>query len=130
MYGTQQRGVFSRVYRYKMWTVHNEGVCSAGYADIPDTDTRGIFGRRTKLTEVSGTGIEFVPNLTGVFGRVLMPYRTLPKTWVGYLPSKYPGILWYVPYRPHTLASMKVVPSMRPRKNEVSHLRYTSSKSV
>ena len=60
-------------------------VCSVGY-----TSTRGIFGGRTEATEVSGTGIEFVPNLTGVFGRVLRPYRTLPKTSVGYLPQKYP----------------------------------------
>ena len=28
--------------------------------------------------------------LTGVFGRVLRPYRTLSKNLVGYLPSKYP----------------------------------------
>ena len=63
--------MFGRVYRY--------------------TDTRGIVGRRTELTQVSGTGIEVVPNLTGVFGRVLMPYRTLPNTWVGYLlTNKYP----------------------------------------
>ena len=54
--------------------------------------TWGIFGGRTELTEVSGTGIEVVqilpaagcvyryrihiPNHTGVFGRVLRPYRT------------------------------------------------------
>ena len=40
-------------------------------------------------SELLGTGIEFVPNLTRMFGRVLRPYRTLPMTSVGYLPSKY-----------------------------------------
>ena len=45
---------------------------------------------------VSDTGIEFVPNYTGVFGRVLRQYRILPKTSVGYLPRKYPRytLLW------------------------------------
>ena len=32
------------------------------------------------LPKMSGTGIEFVPNLPGVFGGVLRPYRTLPRT--------------------------------------------------
>ena len=48
----------------------------------------GYWGR-TEVTKVSATGIEFVPNLTGVFGRVLRPYPTLPRTSVGYSPSKY-----------------------------------------
>ena len=60
----------------------SNGACSVGY-----TGTRGIFGGRTGLTEVSRTGIEFVPNLTGVFGWVFRPYLTLPKTSVGNLPS-------------------------------------------
>ena len=38
-----------------------------------------------ELNNVSDVGIEFVPNLTGVFDRVLGPYQTL----VGYLPSTY-----------------------------------------
>ena len=62
----------------------------------------GTFGERTELTEVSATGIKFVPNHKGVFGRVLRPYRTLPKTSVGYLHGKNtPGILWSAPYRTH-----------------------------
>ena len=60
------------------------------------THTRGIFGARTELTDVSGTGIEFVPNLTGVFGRVLRPCRTLPKTTAqGIYRANTPGIRWY-----------------------------------
>ena len=54
------------------------------------TGTQGIFGGCTEPTEVSGPGVKFVPNHTGVFGRVLRPYRTLPKSSVGYLPRKYP----------------------------------------
>ena len=57
-------------------------VCSIG--------TRGIFGGGTELyTELSGTGIEFMPKLTGVLGSVLRLYRTLPKASVGCLPSQY-----------------------------------------
>ena len=47
------------------------------------------LSRLTKHTEVLGTGVEFVPNLAGVFDRVLQPYRSLPKTSVGYLPTNY-----------------------------------------
>ena len=39
--------------------------------------TGGIFGGRTELPEVMGTGIEFVPNFTGVFGRVLRAVTNL-----------------------------------------------------
>ena len=39
--------------------------------------TGGIFGGRTELPEVMGTGIEFVPNFTGVFGRVLRAVPSL-----------------------------------------------------
>ena len=60
-------------------------ICSVGY-----NGTRGIFDGRTKLTEVPDTGVDAVPNLTGVFGRVLRPYRTFPRTPVGCLPSNYP----------------------------------------
>ena len=73
------------------------------------SDTRSIFGGRAEVTEVSGTGIyihtvyiKFVPNLIGVFDRVLMPciYRTLPKTSVrNFYRTDNRGILWYVPYR-------------------------------
>lgn len=37
-----------------------------------------------KYTEKSGTVIELVPNLTGMFGGVLGPYRTLLKNSAGY----------------------------------------------
>ena len=67
-------------------------VCSVRY-----TGTRFFCGR-TEITEVSGTGIKFVPNHTGVFGRVLRPYRTLPKTSVGYLPRKYPRYTYFGTY--------------------------------
>ena len=61
-------------------------MCSLGYFG-----TRVILvGVPNLLTEVSDTGIKLVPNDTGVLGRVLRPYRTLPKTSVGYLPQKYP----------------------------------------
>ena len=50
------------------------------FGRVYHTGTRGMFGGRTEVAEVSGTGIEFVPNLTGVFGRVLRPYPTLSKT--------------------------------------------------
>ena len=54
--------------------------------------TRGIFGGCTELTglsgseltEVSDSGIKFVPNHTGVFGRVLRLYQTLPNTGTCY----------------------------------------------
>ena len=74
-------------------------VFSVGY-----TDTRGIFGGRTELSEVSGTGMEFVQNHTGVFGRVFRPYRTSPRTSVGYLPRKYPrdALVRVIPYRTHS----------------------------
>ena len=63
-----------------------------------------FFCGRTELTEVSGSGIEAVPNLARVLGRVLRPYRTLSKTSVGYLPiANTPAILWYVPCLEHTL---------------------------
>ena len=42
------------------------------------TGTQGMFGGRTELTEVLGTGIEFAPNLTEMFGGALQLYRTLP----------------------------------------------------
>ena len=35
----------------------------------------GHYGGHTEITEVSGTGFEFVPNHTGVFERVSRPYR-------------------------------------------------------
>ena len=38
---------------------------------VYSTSTGGTLGGCTEPTEVSGTGIEFVPNHTGVFGRVL-----------------------------------------------------------
>ena len=42
--------------------------------------TPGIIGYRywgrTERAEMSDTGVEFVPDLTGVFGRVLRSYRT------------------------------------------------------
>ena len=39
-------------------------MCAVGYIS-----TRGIFSGRTELNKVSGTGIGFVANHTGVFGR-------------------------------------------------------------
>ena len=44
--GPQEGVVVGRVYRYH---------------------TQRVFGGRTELTDVSGTGINFVPNLTGAF---------------------------------------------------------------
>ena len=60
---------------------------SVGYNGI-----RGVCGGRTKLTEVSGTGIEIVPNLTGVFIGLLSPQGTVLKTLAGDISSKKP---WY-----------------------------------
>ena len=76
--------MFGRVYRYH---------------------TRGVFGGCTEVTEVSSTGIEFVPNLTKVFRRVLRPYRTLTKNSVGYLPGKYRRLNLVRPHYPteHTV---------------------------
>ena len=74
--------------------------CSVYTSRVYQYDTRGVLGGRTQLTEVSGTGIEFVPNLTGVFGRVLRPYRTVPKTCVGYSPTKHPRYSLVRPQHP------------------------------
>ena len=63
-------------------------VSGTGMEVVPNSRTVGY--RYTELTEVSGTGIKFVPNLTGVFGNVLRRYRTLGYASVGYLPSKFP----------------------------------------
>ena len=74
-----------------------EYVYSVGY-----TGARGILGGRTELTEVSCTSTEFVPIFsTGVFGRVLRPTRTLPKTRQGIYRANTAGIFWYVPHRTH-----------------------------
>lgn len=59
--------------------------CSVWY-----TGTQGDVGGRIKLTQVSGTGTESVPNLTGISGRVLRPHRTLQQGSVGYIPIKHP----------------------------------------
>ena len=47
-----------------------------------------------------GTDIMFIPNLTGVFGRVFRPYRTLMRTLVGNLPRKYPRYTLVRPQHP------------------------------
>ena len=50
------------------------GIAVAGTSiPVPGVHSSG----RTELTEVAGTGIELVPNLTGVIGRVLRPFLTL-----------------------------------------------------
>ena len=54
-------------------------VCSVGY-----TGTRGIFGGRTELTEVSGTGIEVGPYLLKCRIPVSSSYRTIPECSVEY----------------------------------------------
>ena len=46
--------------------------------------SRDIFGGITELTEVSGTGIEVVPNLPKCWVPVSSPYRTLPESSVRY----------------------------------------------
>ena len=64
--------------------------------------SRGIFSGRPELTQGSGTGIEFVPNRAGVFGRVLRPYRTLPEEFGGVIADETPPVyffVWCVPYR-------------------------------
>ena len=63
----------------------NLQVCPVGY-----TGAQGIAGGPTEVTEVSGTGIELVPNLNGVLGGVLRSYRAVRMASVGYLPNKYP----------------------------------------
>ena len=78
----------------------NLQVCPVGY-----TGAQGIAGGPTEVTEVSGTGIELVPNLNGVLGGVLRPYRAVRMASVGYLPNKYPQYTWYVPYRTHLTTS-------------------------
>ena len=50
----------------------NNGVSGGVYR----SGSCGIFGGSTELIEVSGSGVEFAPNHTEVFGRVLRPYRT------------------------------------------------------
>ena len=75
----------------QLWSARITRVYSTGYAG-----TRGIFGGRTELFEVSGIGIKFVPNHTGVLGRVLRPYRTLMKILLqGSYRANAPGILGY-----------------------------------
>lgn len=55
-----------------------------------------MFLGTSRTNQSSGTSIEFVPNHTRVLYRVLKPYRTLPNTSVGCLPSKTnPCILLY-----------------------------------
>lgn len=71
-------------------------VCSVGY-----TGTRFVFGGRTAVNEASGAGIEFAPDLSEVFGRLLSPYRTFPNTPVGSYRASTPGMLWNVPYQTH-----------------------------
>ena len=48
-------------------------VCSVGYIG-----TWGIFGGRTALTELSGTGIEVIPNLPYCRVPVSSSYRAIP----------------------------------------------------
>ena len=72
----------SRLYRRNSGT---PGIIVVGSIPVPGA----YLGGRIELAKVSGTGIEFVPNLTGVFSRVLRPYRTLWQGSVGYLPSKH-----------------------------------------
>ena len=66
--------------------------------------------RRIELIDVPGTGIEFVPNLTGVYGRSLRPYRTIPRSLVGYLqiPPVHLGTV-SMPYRAHPCKVMPVL---------------------
>ena len=102
------KGMFGRVYR-------NPRGCWLLLVGVP------------KVTEVSGAGIEVVPNLTGVFGRLLRLYRTLPKTSVGYSPRKYPRYAAARPlyYRPHPW-TISGYPSRSPRglvANLECHLR-------
>ena len=54
-------------------------VCSARY-----TYNRGFFGGSIEPTKVSGTGIEFVPNVAGVFGRVFRSYPSIPNLAEGF----------------------------------------------
>ena len=51
------------------------GAFWGGGSEPGEASNTGIWGC-TELTEVSDAGIEFVPNHTGVFGRVLRPCRT------------------------------------------------------
>lgn len=53
---------------------------------------KGVSGRASRYPgyfQVPGADTEFVPNHTGEFGTVSRPYRTLPKSSVECLPSKY-----------------------------------------
>ena len=117
-----------------------QGGCSVWY-----TDSRGIFCGRTELTEVfctgikvvpnlpkcrvpvlksyrtsrvSGAGIDFVPNHTGLFGRVLRPYRT---TSVGKIP---PGV-WRNTLTGFLGTGIEVVPELPKCRVPVSGLHRT-----
>ena len=58
-----------------------------------------------KLPKSRAPVFEFVPNHTRAFGGVSRPYRTLPRTSVGVLPSNYPRytVVRACPYRHTTL---------------------------
>ena len=56
------------------WSIYIPRVCSVWYRY-----SRYRYGCRTELTEVSGTGIEVVPNFTEVFGPGLGDVPNLPK---------------------------------------------------
>ena len=114
------KGAFGKVYRYPGYfgerTEFTEvsGLVfrsyrtyqSVGYRYIevvPNLPSVGYWYRgRTELTDV---GVKFVPNLTAVLGRGLRPYRTLPKTSIGYLPSKYPRYTCSLPNTPLTCST-------------------------
>ena len=72
-------GVLGRVSRSYRKNISTPGIVVEG---IPVPGVY-IFWGRTELTEVSGTGIQFVPNLPMYRVLVLSSYRNIPECSVG-----------------------------------------------
>ena len=66
------------------------------------TGTWGIFGGRTELTEASGTGINIVPNLTGMFVMVFRPYRKLAEDFDKVVTQQIPQAYFSTYHTEHT----------------------------
>ena len=64
-----------------------------------------LLGERTELKEVSGTGIEFKPNLTGVFGRVFAAVPKTPVRFGNVFTEKIPPVYFGTYPTEHTLGN-------------------------
>ena len=131
-------------YRYRK-TVKLEEVSGTGIEKIPNlpkcqitvsrpyrtnTRTPGIpveglpvpgvpVSYHTEINDASGVGIEFVPTLTGVFGRVMRQYTTFRYGSVGYFPSKNSRYTFVL-----TLQNIAMSASISHARTLISHLSY------